>query len=140
MLEAVGVALDDDLLAAWRDRIALARDHLGWDVPGVVARVHATGASLAIAAPVDLLYLATEVNEWAWCASVYERDPRRWAGLEQALRAAALADAIDPTSVVPPVLGEAAALERFSRLASREIRPDLRVLLAGAAERGLPYL
>ena len=140
MLEAVGVALDDDLLAAWRDRIALAREHLGWDVPGVVARVHATGASLAIAAPVDLLYLATEVNEWAWCASVYERDPRRWAGLEQALRAAALADAIDPTSVVPPVLREAAALERFSRLDSREIRADLRVLLAGAAERGLPYL
>jgi UDP-N-acetylmuramyl tripeptide synthase len=105
-----------------------------------VARIHASGASLAIAAPCDLLFLATEVNEWAWCAAVLERDPGRWSGLEQALCAAALADAADPASVLLPVLEESAAHARFARLAEREIRPDLRRLLAAASARELPFL
>jgi len=141
VLEVVGVELDQALLDAWRTRIERARRGLGWDQPGVVARVHATGASLAIAAPCDLLYLATEVNEWAWCAAVRERDLSRWNGLEAALQAAAVDDALDPASVVPPVLAEAAAMARFALLAEREIRPALRRLLAAAqATRELPYL
>ena len=141
VLEVVGVSLDQALLDAWRTRIERARRGLGWDQPGVVARVHAAGASLAIAAPCDLLYLATEVNEWAWCAAVRERDPERWSGLEAALQAAAVDDATDPLSVVPPVLAEAAAMTRFALLAEREIRPALRRLLAAARATGeLPYL
>ncbi len=98
-----------------------------------MARVHASGASLAIAAPCDLLFLATEVNEWAWCASVLEGEPSRWQGLEQALQAAALADVLDPETLLPPVLEESAAMARFEQLAAREIRTDLRALLAERA-------
>jgi UDP-N-acetylmuramyl tripeptide synthase len=140
VLEVVGLPVDDQLLSAWRERTGRARARLGWHTPGVVARVHASGASLAIAAPCDLLFLATEVNEWAWCASVLERDPLRWRGVEEALRAAAVAEAQEPATVLPPVLDESAALRRFEQLAEREIRPALRALLAEGAARDLPYL
>ncbi len=140
VLEVIGLRVDEALLSAWRQRVGRARARLGWQMPGVVARVHASGASLAIAAPCDLLFLATEVNEWAWCASVWERDPAGWPGLEDALRVAAEAEAQDPAAVLPPVLEESAALRRFERLAEREIRPALRALLAEGAARELPYV
>jgi cyanophycin synthetase len=139
-LETVGVTPERALLEGWRARIERARAHLGWHVPGVVARVHAHGASLAVAAPIDALYLATEVNEWALCAALLERDPQRWGGLEAALAAATLENDADPQSHIPPVLDESAAFARFAQLASREARPALRALLAAASSRGLPYM
>ena len=138
-LETAGVMPERALLEEWRVRVERARAHLGWHMPGVVARLHAHGASLAIAAPIDALYLATEVNEWALCAALLERDPERWGGLEAALAAAAREDAADTQGHIPPVLDESAAFSRFARLASREARPVLRALLAAAAARGLPY-
>jgi cyanophycin synthetase len=129
-------------------RAERARARLGWDppggpagnLPGVVARVHARGASLALAAPVDALFVATEVNEWALCAALLAQDPQRWGTLETALAAAALEDAADPAAVILPVLEESAAFERFGLLAGREARPDVRALLAAAAAHGLPYV
>ena len=135
-LETLGVRADDGLVAAWRAGVARARAHLGWDAAGVVARVHAHGASLAIAAPVDALITATEVNEWALCAALRERDPQRWCGLEADLVAAAPEETADP----PPVLAESAALARFTCLAARGSRPQLRALLAAAGAHGLPHL
>jgi UDP-N-acetylmuramyl tripeptide synthase len=128
-------------------RAERARARLGWDppggpagnLPGVVARVHARGASLALAAPVDALFVATEVNEWALCAALLAQDPQRWSTLETALAAAALEDAADPAAVILPVLEESAAFERFGLLAAREARPDVRALLAAVAAHGLPY-
>ena len=108
-------------------------------MPGVVARTHAGGASLALAAPVDALFTATEVNEWALCATLFAQDAGRWGGLEAALVAAALEDAAVPDLEFEPVLAEAPALRRFARLAAREARPELRALLAQAAVRGLPH-
>ncbi len=140
MLETLGVRLDPALLEAWRVRVERARGHLGWPVPGAVARAHAAGASLAIAAPCDQLFLATEVNEWAWCASVQEREPARWPELEAGLLEEVLADATDPLSVLPPVLEEAAALRRFRQLAQHEGSPALRQLLDAADARALPHL
>ena len=108
-------------------------------MPGVVARTHAGGASLALAAPVDALFTATEVNEWALCATLFAQDAGRWGGLEAALVAAALEDAAVPDLEFVPVLAEAPALRRFARLAAREARPELRALLAQAAVRGLSH-
>ena len=90
MLEVVGVSIDDPLLAAWRARVERVAARLGWRGPQAIVRRHATGASLAISAPCDQLFLATEVNEWALCAALIERDPVRWSNLEQALVAAAM--------------------------------------------------
>jgi len=149
-LETSGVPVSDALLAAWRSRAVRARTHLGWGDaagdtasaarPGVAARVHAGGASLALAAPADALFTATEVNEWALCAALCALDGARWGALEAQLAAAALEDAADAATFLPPVLEERAALARFERLAGREARPPLRALLTAAAARGLPYV
>jgi cyanophycin synthetase len=139
-LETSGIEADAALLADWRARAMRARAHLRWRMPGVVARVHARGASLAIAAPCDQLYTATEVNEWALCAALAARDRESRGGLEAALQAAALEQAAEPAAVGLPRLEESAAFERFERLAAREARPDLIRLLDAAAARGLPHV
>lgn len=154
MLDLAGVAPDEALLAGWRARVDRARRRLGWSGPSspwkrsparpvsseTVARLHAAGASLAIAAPCDQLFTATEVNEWALCAALFERDPQRWTSLEAALAAAALAAEGTPGAEVPPVLEETAAMARFERLASREARPELSALVDAADARGLAHV
>ena len=129
-------------------RVERARAHLGWAERDLVARRHAGGVSLALAAPCDQLFVATEVNEWALCATFEElgREPEGAAllgydyDLAHELAAAALANAADPASVIAPVLGEAAAFARLERLAAQEARPLLRSLLAAAGARRLPHV
>ena len=154
VLELLGVAADASLLSGWRARVGRAREHLGWELeragagawpagaaaPATVARLHAGGASLAMTAPCDRLFTATEVNEWALCAALRERDPMHWAGLEDALVAAAVEAADGAPVTDPPVLDEALALARLRRLAGLEARPALLRLLDAAGARGLPYL
>ncbi len=152
VLELARVAADDSLLAGWQERVARARRHLGWStaspdpghpyasVPEAAARLHAGGASLALAAPCDQLFTATEVNEWALCSALLERDGSHWASLPEALVAAA-AEAADGGVVDdPPVIDEAQAMARFRRLADREARPALRALLDEADRRSLPHV
>jgi cyanophycin synthetase len=143
VLEVVGVSIDDPLLAAWRTRVEQVGARLGWAHPQTVVRRHSTGTSLAIAAPCDQLFLATEVNEWALCAALVQRDPARWSHLEQLLVAAATTaaeNAANPAANLRPVLEESAALERFERLAALEANPKLRALLEVAATRELPHV
>ena len=143
MLEVLDEPLDDALIAAWRARVLRVGAHLHWRDRRAVVRRHAGGASFAIAAPPDQLFLATEVNEWALCAALIERDPKRQPALEAALIAEALpaaADAAIPTTDNLPVIEESAAMVRFAHLASLESQPQLRALLAAAASRGLPHL
>jgi cyanophycin synthetase len=137
------VSIDDALLAAWRGRVERMGARLGWRHLQTVVRRHAAGVSLAIAAPCDQLFLATEVNEWALCAALVERDPGRWSNLEQMLVAAAIAAAentANPAANLQPVIEESAALERFERIAALEANPKLRALLEVAATRELPYV
>jgi UDP-N-acetylmuramyl tripeptide synthase len=125
---------DPAILDAWRGRVEFARRELRW--PHGAARVltHATGSSLALAAPVDQLYTATEVNEWALAASVAEREPARSAALVAALAAE------QPEEAEPPVLESEGALLRLRRRAAREAQPRLRALIEAATARGLPQL
>jgi cyanophycin synthetase len=142
VLDVVGVDLDEALLAAWRARIERTGAQLGWAERQSVARPHAGGVLLAISAPGDQLLLATEVNEWALCAALVERDLERWAGLNDALIAAALDDADDGTNPLAedaPVLEETAAVARFLRLASLEAVPGMAGLLQTAAAGALPH-
>jgi cyanophycin synthetase len=148
VLETIGVDIDDALLAGWRARVERARRHLGWDTatpgtphaPSIVVRLHATGASLAVQAPVDQLFTATELNEWAWCATLHERDPGRWANVAVALLADYLEDAADPADVIPPVIDEPAALVRLATRAASERRPDIVALIAAASSHGIGHL
>jgi cyanophycin synthetase len=138
----VGIVLDDALLAAWRARVERAGLHLGWVKRITVVRRHAGGVSLAMTAPIDQLFLATEVNEWALCAALLAAEPTRWQQLEAALAAEALkASAANAAAAAdPPQLHEAAALARFTRLQALESNPTLRALLDAAATHALPYV
>lgn len=141
VLEVVGTSVDDALLGAWRSRVERAAERLHWPDGRALARRHLGGVTLAIAAPADQLFLATEVNEWALCAALFARDPAAWRGLEAALIAAAAADGTAAISDgLAPVLDEQAALRRFERLAAAEIRPRLRALLDTAAAQRLPHV
>jgi cyanophycin synthetase len=138
----VGAAVDEALLTAWRMRVEQAGARLGWTHRQAVSRPHARGTLLAISAPADQLLLATEVNEWALCASLFARDPARWRGLGDALVAAALAAVDDGTNALvedPPVIDETGALTRFHRLAALEKIPGLELLLAAAGAAALPH-
>lgn len=147
VLETVGVEIDATLLTEWRSRIVRARAAMRWpDVPGsIVARRHTAGTSLATAAPLDQLFTATEINEWAFSAALVAADPARWRRLESALvEAARLAAEQSSMSaafmVEPPVIDEQAAFVRFQKLASIESSPRLRALVAAADARALSHL
>jgi cyanophycin synthetase len=141
VLDVVGIAVDDALIGEWRLRVERAGAQLAWIDRHSVARRHAGGVLLAISAPSDRLLLATEVNEWALCAALVQRDPQRWTALNDALIAAARDAAEGGTNAAAefaPVIEETAAFERFRRLASLEIVPGMRALLEAAAARALP--
>jgi UDP-N-acetylmuramyl tripeptide synthase/very-short-patch-repair endonuclease len=62
---APSVALDDAAITRWRAHVERLRGELGWPPAPIVARLHTGRGSLAIAAPIDQLFTATEVNELA---------------------------------------------------------------------------
>ncbi len=159
MLETVTV--DEAVLAGWRSRAARARALLRWhDSPlarlrpramerarTLAVRRHATGTALALAAPVDQLFTATEINEWALCAALVEADPVARIRLEGALVEAARTAAADSALpmpkaflVAPPVLDEQAAFARFTTLSKIESAPRLRNLVAAADGHGLLHV
>ena len=142
MLDVVRAPLDDSEIAAWRSRVERVGAKLGWAEHRCVARRHAGGVLLAISAPADQLLLATEVNEWALCAALAERDPKRWAPLQDALVAAATGEDNPAAELAPellPVLEEGAALARFAMLSTIEAAPKLRALINAASDRALPH-
>ena len=139
-LETCGITPDEALIGGWRSRVERARAVLGWGPGAVVARVHARGASLALSAPPDALFVATEINEWALCATLLAHDPQQWSDLEAALAQEALEEGTDSDPLLVPQLEEAAALQRLRQLAQREARPQLVALLSAAGRRALPHV
>ena len=82
---------------------------------------------------IDQLFTATEVNEWALCAALLERDPARWAQRHRGAARGLPRGRRDPADVIPPVLEESAALARLQLRSASERRPDVRALLEAAA-------
>ena len=62
-------AVRDRAAAAWRAAARRLLDAVGWPNEVLATRTFAGGVSLALTAPVDALYAATEVNEAAWAAA-----------------------------------------------------------------------
>lgn len=120
-LETMGPqARDPVALAAWWLRAEAAREALGWAATEPVVRVHRSGTSLAFVAPIDQLYTATEINEWAWCASVGDTS----------LHAPGHPASHDTTL----------ALHTLHRFAAAERRPDAILLLECAQRHAIPAL
>ncbi len=122
---ARGLPLDQALLAAWRARIGHVRATLDWPDAAIVLREHASGASLAFAAPLDQLHTAAEANEWAWLASLH------------ALRTeVVLGEWHAPGH--PAAWDEDSALQSLRAMAVEEANPALMALLDAADVRGVP--
>ena len=66
VLEAYGVlGAEDRLVELWRTQIRAMLAAIGWPDAPCAARTFPGGAILAVGAPLDALYSATLVNEWA---------------------------------------------------------------------------
>ena len=127
-LEALPLCvIDDALLAAWRGHLRRAFQVLGWPCGAMLSTVHASGATLAFEAPLDQLYAATEVNEWAWLEALHARGvvDRDVIGLAPACAAPG-----DPD----------VAIATLRALAREEACPGVAALRDAAAQRHLPFL
>src|SRR5918995_5860239 len=79
----------DGLIAVWRDAATRMLGAVGWGDERIVARRFTGGVSLAITAPPDSLYSATDLNEWAWTAAeaaVQRRPEPEFAAAAERLR------------------------------------------------------
>jgi UDP-N-acetylmuramyl tripeptide synthase len=105
----------DRVIALWRDALGRMLAAVGWERETAQARSFPGGLILAVSAPLDALYAATEVNEWAFAAT------------EAALDGAAAPD-----------FGDAA--ERLRATIAAERRPRFQALQVAAAERGVAFV
>ncbi|MEO6800266.1 MAG: Mur ligase family protein [Rhodanobacter sp.] len=117
---------DESTLRAWDLDVRRACAALGWPAGERVVRRHRHGASLAITAPLDQLFCATEVNEWAWTRA-YEAAHGPLVARFHAPGHAAVWD----TATAMRTLGAFAAAER---------QPVLVALVNIALQRNLPVL
>jgi cyanophycin synthetase len=125
VLETLGRP-DDAQVDAWRDHVLDACRALDWPTPQIHARSHATGVALALTAPRDQLFCATEVNEWAWL---------RASGVVSTTTAEAF-----HAPGHPAAWDEASARRTLASMATAERRPDLMELLDAARAHGLRTL
>ncbi len=115
----IDVACADDqtdaVVGTWHEQLSSMLRAVGWDGCEVAVRRVPGGVSLALRAPIDVLYAATEINDWAWEAT------------SQTLGGEAL-----------PALEPAAASLRETIAAERN--PALLQLRQAALTRGVPFL
>jgi hypothetical protein len=71
------------LTVGWRRYVRDMLNAIGWSAEDVAHRRFTGGASLALSAPIDALYSATEVNEWAVEAALAEIGGREIPDLEK---------------------------------------------------------
>jgi cyanophycin synthetase len=62
----------DALIPVWADNVGRMLEALDWPSARFGFRKLEGGISLAFTAPVDQLYAASEINEWAWAASEFD--------------------------------------------------------------------
>ena len=77
-----GNADPDTVIQTWHEQLNRMLEAVGW--PPAETAVHRVegGASLAFAAPIDALYAATDINDWAWEATCRELESGPGANLE----------------------------------------------------------
>ena len=106
----------DRLVPVWRRNIEKMLAEFGWQDTRFASQTLQGGVSMAFSAPIDALYAASEMNEWAWAAS-----------------AAELGKVVD----VPDFDDAVAAIRET---AAEEANPQLMQLIADAETRGKTLL
>ncbi len=80
IFDGVGSILDvactpdeaDQIVPVWADNVGRMLEALDWPSAEFAFVKLQGGISLAFTAPIDQLYAASEINEWAWAASAFE--------------------------------------------------------------------
>ncbi len=104
-----------EVVDAWTVAVRRMLDAVGWADETLCVHQLSGGVSLAFSAPIDALYAATEVNEWAWLV----------------ISAAATGESV-------PDFDEKAA--EIRRAIDEEINPALLTLERAAIEHGVAFL
>ena len=145
------------VIGAWRRQARRMLDALGWRDEELAVRRFASGASLFASAPIDALYAATEVVDWAWEAAlrimgraadgaVGERGAGRERGASGGRSAAGGLAGERGAAGGEPCAAESdagdfeAAAERLRSAAAGERQPALLALRDAAAARGVAFL
>ena len=124
LLDEPGTVLDvrctredaDRLIPVWANNVARLLEELDWPSAQFSTLHRVGGVSLAFTAPIDALYAASEINEWAWAASAFE---------------------LGVTAEAPDIDAAVAAIKAA---AQEESNAELMWLLHEAAERGKTVL
>lgn len=62
----------DKIVPVWQKNVTRMLSELGWEQARFASQTLLGGVSMAFSAPIDALYAATEINEWAWAACANE--------------------------------------------------------------------
>ncbi|MDH3779158.1 MAG: hypothetical protein OES59_10065, partial [Gammaproteobacteria bacterium] len=62
----------DTLVPVWADNVGCMLEALDWPSAEFAFVKLQGGISMAFTAPIDQLYVGSEINEWAWAASAFE--------------------------------------------------------------------
>jgi UDP-N-acetylmuramyl tripeptide synthase len=103
------------LIPVWESHVRKVLAEIGWDDSEFASVILKGGVSMAFTAPVDALYAASGINEWAWAACDHELNG---------------AEAVDFE----------AALSNTRRAIEEEANPELIRLERLAAEKGVSFL
>ena len=89
------------LVALWKKHVQRMLSELGWDDARFASAELAGGVSLAFTAPLDALYAASAINEWAWSACDHELNGADAPDFDTAVTEirAAIAEEANPTLV-----------------------------------------
>ncbi len=120
VLEALAEGDNSARYAVWRENVLQACALLHWPTPEFHQKIHCKGATLGFTAPLDQLYSATEINEWAW------------------LRACNSADMFAPGFL--DVFDTNNAFQTLTRLAAAEAEPALMAFISAAQQKHWPVL
>ncbi|WP_347261344.1 Mur ligase family protein [Rudaea sp.] len=157
---ASGTVVDDAAVERWRGGIERMRRELGWPSAPIDARLREGSGSLAIAAPIDQLFTATEVNEYALCTALKPSPSRGGLGGDGVAvlpRRSEHHPHLNPplegedfkaflnldyfhAPAYPAIWDEELALRTLRLAAAGERRPDLVALIDAAHRRDLPVL
>jgi cyanophycin synthetase len=113
------LAQDASAHTQWQARVQALTQALGWPSAQPIAQRHARQSTLAFAAPWNLLFTATEINEWAW---------------EQVNAA----HGVEGFDLAQPAGDVDAVQTHFAERAAAERRPVLESTRDAVRSRGLP--
>jgi len=131
--------IDDALVALWRERVEFALAILNWPPSLTAVRRTLGGNAFAVTAPPDQLFVATEVNEWAFLYAYFGSDAAKFgSAIEGSIEGPI--DGMFHAPAFPPIWNDDIALHTLRLAAAAERHADLLVLIGQAHQHHLPVL